>query len=166
MANQIRSLEVSAHVLNACDVGPIARSLLKAEQQKARLPELRGTVMIAFPSLDADPRPNYLIPEVRSFIQKLYVEVPHFLYYLNPEPALGAIGMHVMSLLPLTDLNIQGHSAAPKSYGLLAQLMIEHLRPAALFATRIGDDASTLVSSYRSCVPDADWPMVRTAALM
>lgn len=166
MGKQIRSLEVSETLLKACDVGPIVRSFARAErEQPGRVPELRGTTLLMFPCLDSDVRANYLIPEVRSFIQELYRQLPHFFYYLHPEPALGAVGMHSLCLMAMSDLTIQGNSAMPKSYALLAQLMLERLKPAVAFARRIGDSPDEFVSSYRSCIPDEHWSSVRTQVL-
>jgi hypothetical protein len=149
MNNQIRSLEIQQADLNACNVKNLVRPFAKIEASgDTRLKHLRGTVIISFPSLDPDPRPNYFMPEVRRFIEQIYRELPHFLYYLTPEPLLGAVGMHVLSLLPNSELTIRDNAAMPKDHACLARLMAERLKRAVAFARHIGDDAEALVDSY------------------
>lgn len=165
MTSSIRALEMPESDLASCNVSRLVRSFAKLEEARdPRLTQLRGTAVILFPSVDADPRPNYLIPEVRAFIGKLYQELPHFLYYLAPDPALGAIGMHALCLLPESDLTIANNSAVPRDYARLATLMADRLQAAAQFARRIGDDPAALVSSFRSCVPDEYWRTVSAVA--
>lgn len=166
MSSQVRELQIADADLRSCDVSRVVKSFNRAEREQiSRLPELRSSFLIMFPSLDADDRHNYLIPEVRCFIRKLYDAIPHFFYYLHPEPALGAVGMHTLCLLELADLDVQENRAMPKSNARLADAMAKRLKPAADFAKQIGDNAESLVMAFRRCVPDDEWARVRKHAL-
>lgn len=51
---------------------------------------LRGRCLLAFPSLDKDPRPVWQVPEARTFVRKLFEAMPYFPYYLNLMPESGS----------------------------------------------------------------------------
>jgi hypothetical protein len=49
----------------------------------------RGSVVLSFAEVEGSY--PYLIPAIVGFLQKVYSEFPYLLYFLNPDPAKGAL---------------------------------------------------------------------------
>jgi hypothetical protein len=64
---------------------------------------LRGSVLLLLPVFDPDPRPNWGIPEYRTYIARVDETIPHFPYFLTANPFLGQIRVYLAALVPLTD---------------------------------------------------------------
>jgi hypothetical protein len=95
----IRIVDTLPEDLTSCNVEHLVRVFGQISQQPGKAKELRGAVFLGFPSVESDPRPNWLIPEVRQFIRKLDSEMPHFSYFLLADVPLGFLRPYMYCLL-------------------------------------------------------------------
>jgi hypothetical protein len=103
----------------------------------------RGSVVLSFAEVE-ESHP-YLNPAIAGYLQNLYSEFPYLLYFLNPDPATGAIDSFCATVGALhEDQNgvwvVWSDDAATAFFGALAE--------AAEFAINQGDDWVAVVESY------------------
>jgi hypothetical protein len=152
----LRVLGVTGEDLRARDLSNIQRIFNELEAgPHAR--RLRGRIYVTFPSVDSDPRPNYLIPEVRAFLSALHAARPHFFYYLPPGRSAGVIGLHLFALLPLDQLTVDedGRTTPNSPLEEWARFVAGHLLPAARFSHAVGDDVGAFLAAVaQNFAPD------------
>lgn len=103
MNKEIKMVKVDDNLLEACDISYATKSFFKEMSiENARL--LGGKVVLTFPKYDKDKRPNCIIPEIRSFIQKLHNEEPRFPFYYVDEGVYGIHLQHVACLSPINEI--------------------------------------------------------------
>ncbi|MBI3477345.1 MAG: hypothetical protein HY010_16555 [Acidobacteria bacterium] len=74
--NAFRMLDVPGNDIRKANVSNLVRIFRRVAQQPEDAKQLRGESFISFKSYDTDPRPNWAIPQVRSFIQTLDKSLP------------------------------------------------------------------------------------------
>jgi hypothetical protein len=99
----IRLCETSPEDLDACRTDHLVRVFRQISAVPEHAKVLRGRVFLVFPSYDDDPRPNWQIPSIRRFIQDLQRQLPHFVYYLHPDPTVGHVTMYLLCLVNVSD---------------------------------------------------------------
>ena len=114
-----------------CNVDHIVRLFGEIGQLPEKAKALRGLVFLGFPSFENDPRPNWLIPEIRQYIQKLDSKIPHFCYFLTSEVPAGFLRAYMYCLL---DINLEG--SIPQAIWGLVQRLEKDVRG---FCNIIGD---------------------------
>jgi hypothetical protein len=77
---------------------------VEADPENAR--QLQGIVALEIGRFGDDPRPDFLIPEVRECIRAIDAAFPHFLYYLVPNQKIGQVTIYTNSLFDLQDFNL------------------------------------------------------------
>jgi hypothetical protein len=85
----INMLAVPDEFLAFCDVSRFTTIFEAAISVPKDAKLLRGKSVLTFPKYDHDPTPNFLIPEIRAYVQRLDAALPYFLYFLDPRPELG-----------------------------------------------------------------------------
>lgn len=92
---KILQLGIDRDDLARCDVYPFTRMLSRESLEgatpdhAARMRNMRGRCLLAFPSLDADSRAVWNVPEARAYVRALFEAMPYFPYYLHTHPAAG-----------------------------------------------------------------------------
>jgi hypothetical protein len=139
----LRRLGVPASQWRRPDVAAVRNVLAHVGADPARARVWRGSVVLSFAEVpESHP---YLNPAIAAFIQNLYAEIPHLLYFLNPHPASGALDSFFASIDALCQTQdgvwlLWSDDVATALYGALAD--------AAEFAINRGDDWVAVVKGY------------------
>jgi hypothetical protein len=113
-----------------------------ADPELAR--DWRGSVVLTFAEVPENS-PPYLNPSIVAFLQSLYAEFPHLLYFLDPDPANGATESFFASIGALCETEIGVWIMWTDD---LATAFYETLAAAAEFAINCGDDWVAVVKGY------------------
>jgi len=161
-SDTIRMLEVSEEDLRNCDTGNLERVFGGLERRgPAYVQQLRAKTVLLFPSLDSDERPNYLIPECRRYLRRLYDNKPHFMYYLVPDNRMGAIAMHLLALAPMDVARaLYDGSGAQPTPTQFAQIAAPPVAAAARFARFHGGAEKDVLAGISGNFPPEVWEMV------
>jgi hypothetical protein len=157
----IRIVNTSADDLARCSVEHVVRVFGQISQVPWQAKTLRGLVFLGFPSLETDPRPNWLVPEVRQFIRKLDSAMPHFCYFLTGEVPFGCLRIYVYCLLEVR----QDGSIQPRAFVSLVQRLEQDVRG---FCDRIADRPEPVIERIMMNLPASmvrEAPPLRRAAL-
>jgi len=143
-------LNISDEDVRGGNVAHLVNLLTEISSTPKDAKRLRGRLVLGFPSFDADPRPNYQIPEIRAFMRALDAGVPHAPYFFVQDPSLGFIQLY---LLALTDGVADGSGAImPADY--LATLTAK-ARTIREFCHRIFDEPEDTVEGLVLSLPTA-----------
>jgi hypothetical protein len=139
----LRRLDIPASQWCRPDIAAVRGVLANVGADPARARVWRGSVVLSFTEVrESYP---YLNPAIAAFLQNLYSEIPHLLYFLNPHPASGALDSFYASIGALCQTEhgvwiLWSDDVATAFYGALAA--------AAEFAINRGDDWVTVVKGY------------------
>ncbi len=78
-------LGIDRSQIEAGDTSDIVQALEVFSQSKEEAMKALGNVVLAVSGYDDDPRGLWTISEVRTWFARLDKEVPHMLFFLNPE---------------------------------------------------------------------------------
>jgi hypothetical protein len=139
----LRHLDVLASQWRLQDITAVREVLTPVGADPALARAWRGSVVLSFAEVE-ESHP-YLNPAIAGYLQNLYSEFPYLLYFLNPDPATGAIDSFCATVGALhEDQNgvwvVWSDDAATAFFGALAE--------AAEFAINQGDDWVAVVESY------------------
>lgn len=100
MPEKMIALNISDEQLRDCDVSAIERNF--GQQIEPKMAKLAyGRIYLVFPKYDNDPREVWEIDEVRLWLQRLAVQVPHFPFFLVPDARAAQFSMYFMSLIEI-----------------------------------------------------------------
>jgi len=154
MDNTLRMLEVPDEDLENGDISSFQRIFGSISDRPNDAKILRGNVAIVFPKYDHDPRPNYIIEEIRSFIQSLDSALPFFLYFLWPEPKGGQMVFWLACLSQPISRKLFG---IKRGYGLnsreVAPLLVVRIKAVEAFCEKIIDDSTPVIQKLLRSVP-------------
>src|SRR6516165_2278200 len=85
----LRRLNVPASQWRRQDIAAVHNVLAHVGADPARARVWRGSVVLSFAEVQ-ESHP-YLNPEIAACLQNLYSEIPHLLYFLNPDRTSGAL---------------------------------------------------------------------------
>jgi hypothetical protein len=91
-----------ADLLNA-NVDPLLQLLDPIISQPGRAKDYRGSLALDLSQYDADPRPNWSIPEIRNYVGELGRRIPYFPYFLFNDPATGAFEFYLLCLVDVDE---------------------------------------------------------------
>jgi len=137
-SQMLRLCNVSEKELRLGDISRLDQYFEDAESH-ASVSRLWCNCALYITCVDPDPRSNYLIPEIRHFIQALYKARPHVLYFFTLDN--GGMNFNLKSLLAeeFLDMSADGNSAefglSPRKFAAFAA---RHLKPAIDFAESAG----------------------------
>jgi hypothetical protein len=139
----LRRLDVPASEWRVADISAVRNVLADAGADPALARDWRGSVVLTFAEVpESHP---YLNPSIVAFLQNLYAEFPHLLYFLNPDWANGALDSFFASSGALCQTEdgvwvMWSDDVATAFYRALAA--------AAEFAINQGDDWVAVVRGY------------------
>lgn len=143
-------LNVSRDDVERRHVADLTRVLGEISDDPQACRQLRGNVVLGFPSYDNDPRPNWAIPEIRGFVQRADAELPHLSYFLVGDPALGYILFYLLCLARTVDLTT--YAVSPSE---LLAVATGKANEVDRFCQAIGDDANAAVLPILLNLPPA-----------
>jgi hypothetical protein len=140
----LRRLDVPASQWFRQDIAAVRNVLANVGADPARARVWRGSVVLSFAEVQ-ESHP-YLNPAIAAFLQNLYSEIPHLLYFLNPDRTSGALDGFFASIGALCQTQegvwiLWSEDVATALYRALAE--------AAEFAINRGDDWVAIVKSYQ-----------------
>ncbi|OBI46178.1 hypothetical protein [Mycobacterium sp. E796] len=139
----VQRLDIPASQWRQADITAVRNVLTNVGDDPARVLAWRGSVVLSF--IDVPDGYPYLNPEIAAFLQKLYSEVPHVLYFLNPERASGALDSFYASIGALCETE---HGVWVMWSDDVAAAFYQALAAAAEFAIHRGDDWVAVVEGY------------------
>ena len=139
----IRHLDVPASQWRLQDTTAVCEVLTHVGADPALARTWRGSVVLNFAEV-AENHP-YLNPAIAGFLQNVYSELPHLLYFLNPDREQGALDGYFASIGALCQTEdgvwiVWSDDVAAALYRALAE--------AAEFAINRGDDWVAVVNGY------------------
>lgn len=140
----LRQLDIPASQWQRQDITAIRDALTPATADPALARDWRGTVVLKFAEVPPKSYP-YLDPAIAGYLQDVYAEFPHVLYFLNPDPTCGATDSFFATLGVLCETQA--------GYWVLwdddvANAFYHALAAAAEFAIAQGDDWAAVVKGY------------------
>lgn len=106
----------------------------------------RGSVVLSFADTAGLPeRHPFMNPAIAGFLQELYSQVPHLLYFLDPDRASGALDSLFASIGALCQTETGAWVMWSDDVGTAYYAA---LTAAAEFAVKCGDDWVAVVSAY------------------
>jgi hypothetical protein len=140
----LRRLDVPASQWGRQDIAGVRNVLAHVGADPARARVWRGSVVLSF--ADIPEGHPYLNPAIAAYLQNLYSEIPHLLYFLNPDRASGALDSFFASIGALCETQegvwvLWSDDVATALYLALAE--------AAEFAINRGDDWLAIVKGYQ-----------------
>ncbi len=139
----LRQLDIPASEWRRPDITAVRDVLTNAGADPARAREWRGSVVLSF--ADVPETHPYLNPAVADFVHDLYSEIPHLLYFLNPDRTSGALDSFYASIGVLAETE---HGVWVLWSDDAAAAFFEALAAAAEFAVSRGDDWVAVVKGY------------------
>jgi len=82
---------------------PVLSALLVMTRNAEAVREFAGRVELVFDGYDADPRGLHLIPEVRSFVQRLHDQFPWWFHFSSKVDSSLWVVMRCLMPLPVTE---------------------------------------------------------------
>jgi hypothetical protein len=140
-------LDIPDADVRAGDASHLLRALREAGDKTG---QLRGRLAIGFSSFAGDPRPDWLIPEIRHYFEVVDRAVPHLPYFLAPQPGFGPMRIYLLSLVPLQDPATG--AVMPQDLVALAEEKVHTTRA---FCEEIGEDAEEREFAIVSALPPA-----------
>jgi hypothetical protein len=139
----LRRLDIPASQWRRPDIAAVRGALadVSADPEQARA--WRGSVVLSFN--DVPEGHPYLEPAIAAFMQNLYSEIPHLLYFLNPDQASGALDSFYASVGALCQMETEVWVLWSDD---VATAFYDALAAAAEFAINLGDDWVAVVSGY------------------
>lgn len=153
MSKAIRVLAISDADLDVGNAADPIRVFNQAVAVPKHARALRGCIVFEFARFDNDPRPNFIIPEVRRYTQLIDQAHPYFCYFL-PEPAATTqVYSWLMSLAsPIEPI-------APNATGIIVDecdfldLIMTRIAAVQSLCDRIFDDASITEKAIMDALP-------------
>ncbi|MCV7445225.1 hypothetical protein H7K33_23585 [Mycobacterium paraense] len=139
----LRRLDIPASEWRRPDTTAVRDVLTDAGADPARARDWRGSVVLCFAEVP-ETHP-YLNPAVAAFVKDLYSEIPHLLYFLNPDRTSGALDSFYASIDALCETD---HGVWIMWSDEAAEAFFEALAAAAEFAVGQGDDWVAVVKGY------------------
>jgi hypothetical protein len=160
----VRVIEFSKEDIEACNTEHFVQMFTEISQipQKAKM--LRGKVVLGFSVYDNDPRPNYAIPEIREFVQSIHKALPHFPYFVAPDPSLQQILIYLLCLIPI---DVAGGKFTYSSHDLMHAVDNKTIE-IGRFCEKIADNINHAVEGLILNLPPQflkQYPIVATKAL-
>jgi len=139
----LRRLDIPASQWRRPDIAAVRSVLANVGADPARARVWRGSVVLSFAEVpESYP---YLNPAIATFLQNLYSEIPHLLYFLNPHQASGALDSFYASIGALCETE---HGVWVLWSDDVATAFYQALAAAAEFAINRGDDWVSVVKGY------------------
>jgi hypothetical protein len=139
----LRHLDVPATQWRLEDITTVREILKHVGADPGLARAWRGSVVLAFAEVQGSY--PYLIPAIAGFLKNVYSEFPYLLYFLNPDPAKGALDGFYATVGALHE----------DQYGVwviwsddVATAFFAALADAAEFAINRGDDWVAVVEGY------------------
>jgi hypothetical protein len=140
----LRRLDVPASEWRAEDISAVRNVLADVGADPALARDWRGSVVLTFAQVpEGYP---YLNPSIVAFLQNLYADFPHLLYFLNPDEAEGGLNSFFATM---------DGAYSETEHGVwliwtddLATALYRALAAAAEFAINQGDDWVAVVKGY------------------
>jgi hypothetical protein len=139
----LRRLDVPASQWRRSDIAAVRNVLAHVGADPARTRVWRGSVALSF--AEAPEGHPYLNPAIAAFLQNLYSEIPHLLYFLNPDPESGLLDSFFASIGALCQTE---HGVWILWSDDVATAFYEALADAAEFAMNFGEDWVAVVKGY------------------
>jgi hypothetical protein len=139
----LRRLNVPPSEWRVEDISAVRNVLadVGADPELAR--DWRGSVLLTFAEVpESHP---YVNPSIVAFLQSLYAEFPHLLYFLNPDPANGAPDSFFASIGAFCETELGVWIMWSDD---VATAFYQALAAAAEFAINRGDDWVAVVEGY------------------
>ena len=105
MPSEIRELAIENDLLESCNTNKLI-DLFFEQMTIGTAKSMAGTVVLTFPKYDSDPRPNCIIPEIRSYIRDLHAKDYRFPFYYVDENIFGVHRSHIACLSPLESIEL------------------------------------------------------------
>ncbi|BBZ45907.1 hypothetical protein [Mycobacterium parmense] len=136
-------LEIPKSQWSVSDISAVRDALSEAGADPERARSWCGSVELVFD--EVPPGHPYRDPAIVAFLEKAYSEIPHLLYFLNPDRSTGVLDTFyaAMGALDHTPLGVWVLWSDE-----LAEVFFQRLTDAAEFAIRQGDDWVAVVESY------------------
>ena len=136
------------------DVTNLIGAFRTGEQHPANARQLKGLVALDFPGFAKDPRPDFLIPEIRACIEAIDVAFPYFLYYIVPRAQAGQVTIYTNSLLPLNAFKLlPGKWQYKGTTADVAFMLIPRMLAVQEFCRRTGDNDSEVIEGLLGNFP-------------
>ena len=139
----LRRLEVPASQWRRSDIAAVRNVLAHVAADPARARVWRGSVVLSFAEVQESY--HYLNPAIAAFLQNLYSEIPHLLYFLNPDRANGAVDGFCASVGAVCQTEAGVWLLWSDD---VATALYEALAEAAEFAIKCGEDWVAVVNGY------------------
>jgi hypothetical protein len=139
----LRRLDIPASQWRRPDIAAVRSVLTNVGADPARARVWRGSVVLSFAEVQ-ESHP-YLNPAIAAFLQNLYSEIPHLLYFLNPHPASGALDSFCASVGALYQ---DQHGVWVLWSDDVGAAFYRALAVAAEFAIKRGDDWVAVIEGY------------------
>jgi hypothetical protein len=142
----MRQMQVPSEWVATRDTGELPR-LLGADLEPDKARQLQGTMAFVFPDLEVDDVRIFDTPGVVDWFAVLHGRIPHLIYFLAPQPMLGALEGLVLSLVPEDARDVSDGSPITLGQDEL-DAIARHLIACASFATDKGDDWEPIVDEF------------------
>jgi hypothetical protein len=139
----LRRLDIPASQWGRPDIAAVRSVLAHVGADPARARVWRGSVVLSFAEVQESY--PYLNPAIAAFLQNLYSEIPHLLYFLNPHRASGALDSFYASIGALCQTE---HGVWVLWSDDVATAFYQALAAAAEFAINRGDDWVAVTKGY------------------
>ena len=152
----LRQIDVPASEWRLGDITAVRNVLADVGADSALARAWRGSVVLSFAEVpESHP---YLNPAIAAFLQNLYSEFPHLLYFLDPDRASGSLDGFCASIGALCQTQagvwiLWSDDVATAFYQALAA--------AAEFAINRGDDWVAVVKGYEYSEGDSRLSEIR-----
>ena len=142
-------LGVGRELLEARDTDMIEGVIREYETDPELVRHFKGRLALDFPD-GSEREPIWLDPHIRAWGRQLYERVPHFLYYLFPDPRAEPLALLATAFCHPDQIGSVSNveQADAEAADLLLPVFAEHLITAAVFAERMADDWSAIVDDF------------------
>jgi hypothetical protein len=161
MTREFRELRISDEDMDAGNAADVIRLFNDAISVPRNAKLLRGSIVFAFGRFDRDPRPNFVIPEVRGFTQLVDQAHPHFCYFLPEAPETTQIYSWLMSLAHPEEPILAGARGIKVNPGKFIELIIARIEAVRRLCTRILDDPTETEKAIQAAMPEPLVTLIR-----
>jgi hypothetical protein len=149
----IRALVESDADLDAGDASETIELFHKVVTVPKHAKALRGCIVFQFGRFDSDPRPNFVIPEVRRYTQLIDEAHPYFCYFLPEPKEMTQVYSWLMSLASPVEPIAPNATGVKVNAGEYVDMIAERITAVRTLCNRIFDEPSVTEKAILDAVP-------------
>jgi hypothetical protein len=142
----LKVVDVGQELLDERDIAGIVGLCVDLEEDPELVRMAQGSLCLRFPDQAERGVELWNDSKIQAWGRELYTHVPHLLYYMDPEPGLGALALGLSAFVVPQPVEMAPQAQVDPGVSQdLQRVLCDLLLPPALFARRMADPWEPIV---------------------